>query len=194
MSYQVSGVSSQRARRQDLQTGNAAGLTNSFSPSVSVRTSASSTLFTQGTSADNRADKAVTALQRLRQLMQALQHISDNQWHCLEPLLAELHAAQKDIAYVMNHCSQAEGVGGFCQDSLNFVKRCAAAMTGEKPALGKLSIELAEKLCIGLSAFAPIKSPPPFRGAAVKEASDALTVISASIFVYIARSNRAQPQ
>lgn len=186
MSHQVSGVSSQRARRQDLQTGDAAGFTNSFSPSVSVRTSASSTLFTRCTSADSRTDKAVTALQRLRQLMQGLRYISDNQWHCLEPLLAELHAAQKDIAYVMNHCSQAEGVGGFCQESLNFVKRCAAAMTGEKPALGKLSIELAEKLCIGLSALAPVKSPPPFRGAAVRQASDALTVISARIFDDIA--------
>lgn len=135
MSHQVTGASNRRARRQGLQAGSGASLTDSAPPSVSVRARASSTLITQCTPARNRNDEALAALQRLRQLMQGLRHISDNQWHRLEPLLTELYAAQKDIAHVMNHCPQAEGVGGFCQESLNFVKRLAAAMTGENPPL-----------------------------------------------------------
>lgn len=112
----------------------------------------------------------------------------------LRELCEQLHVSQGDIDAAMASELEVAPVPGFRQAVLGFTQRLHEALQGKQPALVLQQMADVESVCLGLSAFASVKthSPYPARTDLKNKACHALDGITTRLLVIVEQQQGVQ--
>lgn len=105
---------------------------------------------------------AADTLRRLTAVLNGLDPINTVTLQGLRALCEQLHVNQGDIDAAMASELEVAPVPGFRQAVLAFTQRLHAALQGKQPALVLQQITDVEAICLGLGAFASVKTHSPY--------------------------------